>query len=140
MEAIQAKLWEHFGKEDIKVSLDAQEFNLQQTGFSFFSTIKDVQFYVYEESLGIYRILFGSRTEQSLVWTIALEYYQGYLGSKFPTHLICVLNARGSNHRNEDGTFNGVIYSLTKNQLAQIEEEYEEMVITDMIIGDSINT
>lgn len=127
-EIIQKLLWEKFGKKNIKASVDSQEFNLRQTGQDYLPPKKDIQFYVYEDAIGISRVWFSSKTKQTLAWQIALDYYQGNLGSKFPTYLICIFNARGSSGRNEDGTFNCKIYHLAKNQVEQIEEECEKMV------------
>jgi|GEM_PF-1561393 len=127
-EIIKKLLWKKFGKEDIKVSFDSQEFNLQQTGQMYFSPKKDVQFYAYEDAVGINAVYFGSKTEHTLARQIALECWQGDLRSELPTDLICVFNARSSHGRNEDGTFNCKVYHLAESQMKQIEKEYEEMV------------
>jgi hypothetical protein len=130
MNSIQEKLSEKFGKDDIKISTKSQQFNLQQTGQNFFSQNqkKDVQFYVYENDMGLQRISFTKDTRQSLAWLIALSYSQGELGSNLPTNLICISGARNSREKNEDGTFDGVIYDLTKDQIKEITKEYEEII------------
>lgn len=128
---IQEKISEKFGKDDIKISFANEQFNLQQTGVDFYSSKlpkKDFQWYLYEKDMGLESIRAFSRKEkQSFAWLIALCYYHGELGSQFPTHLICVSGARSSKERNEDGTFNNVVYTLSENQTQEIQKEYDEI-------------
>jgi hypothetical protein len=70
---------------------------------------------------------FDKKEEQSFASLIALCYYHGELGSQFPTHLICVSGARSSKEKNEDGTFNGVVYILSENQTKEIMKEYDKI-------------
>ena len=128
MENLQELLSKKFGG-GIKISTEARQFDLQQTGQNFFaqSTKKDVQFFVYGNDMGLQRFVFDKSTLQSLCWLIALSYSQGELGSDFPTNLICVIGARGSRERNEDGTSTGIIYSLQKTQIEEIYKDYEKI-------------
>ncbi len=126
---IQEKVSEKFRKNDIKVSFANEEFNLQQTGVDFYPSQlpkKDFQWYLYEEGMGLESIrAFNKNQKQSFASLIALSYFHGELGSEFPSHLICISGARSSKEKNEDGTFNGVIYTLSKNQAKEILKEYE---------------
>ena len=128
MKIIQKHLWAKFGQENVKVSSGGQELDLQQTGEQYFSAQQDAQFYAYEENTGIKRIPFSKRIRQKLAWGIALEYYNGELGSKFPTHLICVIGARSSSERDANGLFNCIVYHLTNDQIKQVSEQYEDLV------------
>lgn len=128
---IQEKISEKFGKDDIKVSFANEQFNLQQTGVDFYSSKlpkKDFNWYLYEDSMGLESIrAFNKNHKQSFAWLIALSYSHGELGSEFPSHLICISGARSSKERNGDGTFNGIIYTLSENQNKEIMKEYEEL-------------
>lgn len=126
MNTIEQKLSKEFSRDGIKISFASEEFNIHETGENFFSTKKDVQFYIYEEEMGLESIsAFYKKCKLTFAELVAICYERGELGSKIPTDVICVSGARSSNERNEDGTSNGVIYHLTKKQIDEITEEWE---------------
>lgn len=128
MNTLQQVIEQSFRKEDIKITLSPTEINLEQTGINFFANKKDVQFYLFGEEMGLTSLrAFNKKQEMSLASLIALCYYHGELGSKTPTHVVCITGARGIKERNDDGTFNGTIYPLSENQLTQIYSEYYQL-------------
>lgn len=131
---IQNKVSKMFGKDNIKISFATEEFNLQQTGVDFYSSKlpkKDFQWYLHGEDMKLESVrAFNKSEKQTFAQLIALSYAHGELGSQFPTQLICISGARSTRERNEDGTFNAIIYQLSENQLKEIRKEYEEITDT----------
>ena len=127
---IQEKLKKIFGEEDIKISFSNEQFDVKQTGVDFFSSKlpkKDFQFYLYEDAAGLKSFqVFGKDSKQSFAWLLGGCLAEGEFASKIPTHLICVAGARRSTERNEDGKFNGIIYSFQEDQIYEIDKEWDK--------------
>lgn len=107
--------WRNIGK----IFTSIEEFDISQTGKDFFKGDEKVQFYVFEENMGIELIAFTKRTEQSLARAIALDYAIKENNPKCPTHLICATKERYK--------YNCVIYSLGEDKIYQIQKEYRNI-------------
>ena len=119
MQSIVYDLVRRFGGRNIRGIYESKErFDISQIGKDFFKGDEKVQFYVFEENMGIELIAFTKTTEQTLFKVIALDYFIKNDNSNLPTptHLICATKERYK--------FNCVIYFLKEDQVYQIQEEY----------------